>query len=471
MALNRLLASAYFVGLIVLWFAGGGLFCLSVLDPPLPDTPDARGLRRVQVVVAVGVGVLLTTGVWLRRNDRKTFAFGTALLLLLTGVALLVCEGLARFCVPSWPAIGLHGVDCETAARAWLKPTGDGGVGYNNWGQRDLPRTLQPSPGTYRMAFVGDSFLEESAGVPVSLRVQQKLSREDVEVLNLGVSATGPDEYFYRIKNIALSLGARHCVVCLFAGNDFTEPARSLETFMGIAAVYPRDSFLSALRLLGLNHMLTNSRRPVVTAWFAAGDLFAREQHRFALLKQADDVTIRNYLLAASRTSRRLRADLAARLDGPKMASFCQMLRNPDEGRYRSYYLSAALWSASVGGGQWDPNPEQFAYEWVSRAAALCRRRGVRLTVVIVPEAFQVDSRMHEQWMPLADMRHVTQPCRDASERFCRRLSADGVELIDLHDAFQDVPGTYMNVDGHWSKKGVELASDVIAARLSDLRN
>ena len=471
--LKRVSAFAYFAGLVVLLVSGGGLFCLSVLETPAPGTADSDALHRMRaaVTVAAAGAVVIIAGTWLRRHDRRTFSFGTVLLLMLTGVTLFACELVARFSVPPWPALGLHGVHKEIAARAWSKPGEDGGVGYNAWGQRDLPRTLKPAAGSDRIAFVGDSFLEESAGAPVSLRVEQKIDRADLEVLNLGVSATGPDEYFYRVKNIALPLGARHCAVFLFAGNDFVEPSRSLETFLGIAAVYPRDSLLFTLGLQGLNHLLTNSRRPVLMTWFAAGDLHAHEQRRAGLLAQADDFTIRSYLLAASNTSRQARAKLAARLDGPNIASFYQMLRNPDAGRFRSYYLSAALWSVSAGDGQWDPNPEQYAYGWVSRIAALCRDRGIGLTVVVVPEAFQVDSRMCEQWKPLADMRHLTQPCRDASARFCRRLTADGVELIDLHDVFQDVPGTYLNVDGHWSQKGVELASDAIASKLSELRD
>ena len=95
---------------------------------------------------------------------------------------------------------------------------------------------------------------------------------------------------------------------------------------------------------------------------------------------------------------------------------------------------------------------------------------GVRptgLTLSSPVEAFQVDSRMVEQWMPLTDMRQVTHACRAAAKRFAVRAQADGIELLDLHETLQDKPGTYLNLDGHWSSKGVELVSEAISAALN----
>jgi hypothetical protein len=150
------------------------------------------------------------------------------------------------------------------------------------------------------------------------------------------------------------------------------------------------------------------------------------------------------------------------------MEPFFEVLRHPDRGLFRSYYLSAGLWSASVDGGQWSENCEDHAYAWVEKTYRLCRAQDVRFTLVIVPEAFQVDSRMYEQWKPLCDMRHLTKPCRDAALRLARRAEDDGIHVIDLHLTLQDLPGTYLNLDGHWSDKGVDVVSDVLAAELTN---
>ena len=103
---------------------------------------------------------------------------------------------------------------------------------------------------------------------------------------------------------------------------------------------------------------------------------------------------------------------------------------------------------------------------WAVESADRCRRRGVEFTLVVVPEAFQVDSRMREQWLPLTDMRQLTKPCGEAAGRLCRRAVAAGLDVLDLHPVLQDIPGTYLNLDGHWSDKGVEIVSDALVRHL-----
>jgi hypothetical protein len=154
-------------------------------------------------------------------------------------------------------------------------------------------------------------------------------------------------------------------------------------------------------------------------------------------------------------------------LQSPSITPFFDMLRAPDAGRFRSYYLTAGVWSASVGDGQWQQNSESSALYWVEEMQKTCQSRGVKLTVVVIPEAFQVDSRMAEQWSPLTDMRHLTRPCREAADRFCAVARARGLDVVDLHPVFEDVAGTYLNMDGHWSVSGVELAASAIVEHLN----
>jgi hypothetical protein len=477
--LRRALAGVYYCGLVALLFSAGGLLCLAALDEPGPAAEDSHLHTAAVTAIAAAITVAGSGAVLVRRN-RKRLLFGTILCIGTTGLALGVGELLSRRFVPPWPAGGLHGVDPAQGMKAWGRTAADDAIGFNNWGQRDRPRTMIPAAETVRIAFVGDSFLEESTTVPLSLRVEEKLRSTSagrqvgppaaaspaVEVINLGVSATGPDEYYDRIRAIALPLGARHCVLFLFSGNDFVEPPRSLESVLGIVAVYPRSSLFSTLGLRGLNHLLTNNRRPVLQAWFAAGDLGAREGRLARLLREADDATARQYLLGASGMGVDERSRLAARLNKPENERFLAVLRNPDQGLFRSYYLSAGLWSAANPGEQWEHNSEEHAYFWIRKAEELCRRQGIGFTLAIIPEAFQVDSRMQQQWQPLADMRHLTAPCREAARRLRWRAEADGLDVVDLHDVLQDVPGTYLNLDGHWSDRGVEVVAEALAERL-----
>ncbi|MBI2481306.1 MAG: hypothetical protein HYV60_22490, partial [Planctomycetia bacterium] len=207
--------------------------------------------------------------------------------------------------------------------------------------------------------------------------------------------------------------------------------------------------------------------RPVLQAWFAAGDLAMREANMFEAIRRADDQGIRQGLLQSGSLAPSEFSRLQARLRSPSITQFFDMLRAPDAGRFRSYYLTTGVWAAAVSDGQWQPNSETAALYWIEEMRRTCRSRGVKLTVVVIPEAFQVDSRMAEQWAPLADMRYLTRPCREAADRFCAAARDRGLDVVDLHPVFEDVAETYLNMDGHWSESGVELAARAIVEHLN----
>jgi hypothetical protein len=463
----RVSGPAYYGALGLLVFTAGGWAFLGFAESPLPSG-ESVDEQNWMAWGTLGLGIIaLVAGRRLATVNRRRLLAGTVLFGLLFVTTLTLAEVVARFFVPSWPSLGLHGVPPTLAAQSWSRITQEKqAVGLNAWGQRDRERTLQPPSGIRRLAFIGDSFLEESTTTPLSIRVEEQLGQPDVEVLNLGVSASSPDEYFDRLRQIALPLGTSHCVMFVYAGNDFVEGSRTLRSWRGIAAVYPRRSLLQSVGLLGLNHLLTNRQRPVLQAWLTAGDLRREEEYRRLVLSEADPASLPDLLLKSAAVPLDQQERLRTRLAAPEMAGVYAMLRSPDGGQFRSYYLSQALAAAVEPGRQWEENSEIDTLHWLRLSAALCADRNVRFSVVIIPEGCQVDSRMAEQWRPLADMRHLTQPCREAALRLRQQLEADGVEVIDLHDPLQDIPGTYLNVDGHWSDLGVEQVAEILVKHL-----
>jgi hypothetical protein len=471
---KRLQTIVYLLGLSIFLFSTGGLLNLVVSDTPGPPNPSESGPLLSALALSLVAGVAAaTSGIFLFKRDRKRTVFATITLCLSTVVTLSSAEFVARWFVPTWPAIGLHGVPPEVGYTAWAHAeNANAQKRLNAWGQRDRPRTIARPPGSYRIAFVGDSFLEESSTIPVSLAVEQKMSRRDVEVLNLGISASDPDEYFYRVRNIAVPLQIDHCVLFVFAGNDFAVRERTLDSYAGIVAVYPRDSLFSTIRLRALNYLLTNDSRPVLRAWFAAGSLHERESRLGRTLAEASDQELRNKLYSFDyppNRSQQQNKNLAARLNGPGMAAFFDILRHPDKNLFRSYYLSTALWSASVGDGQWPPLSEDNALYWVTKTRDLCHENNIAFTLVVIPEAFQVDSRMCEQWQPLTNMRQLTAPARTAARRLVVRARRANIRTIDLHKDLERVPGAYLNLDGHWSDKGVQIVSEILSQNLIKL--
>ena len=156
-------------------------------------------------------------------RDKKKFIFSNILFFMVTICTLSLVEILTSFFVPKWPITGLHGMRPESGIQAWgrVLDLEENSFNFNSWGQRDKERTKKKKEGIERIVFIGDSFLEESTIVPFPVVTEEKLADKNVEIINLGVSATSPDEYYYRLKNIASPLQPNKCMMFIYAGNDF----------------------------------------------------------------------------------------------------------------------------------------------------------------------------------------------------------------------------------------------------------
>lgn len=116
---------------------------------------------------------------------------------------------------------GWPGARCLMYSREFNVP-----FAYDDLGYR--AREGNPLAAATRLAFVGDS-LTEALQVPeretfvagVEARLRQ---HADVRCDNLGVSGTGPFDYYHRLRHDVLPKHPTAVVLCLFPGNDFTDP-------------------------------------------------------------------------------------------------------------------------------------------------------------------------------------------------------------------------------------------------------
>jgi len=145
--------------------------------------------------------------------NRKIW-FWPIYILLLLGVTLAGTEFVSSFLAPSWPARDLRPISVgalgENVATVFADSPGLI-PHYNDWGVRDRPRSIErPADVRYRSVLVGDSFLEGYfIPAPISQLIEQRWASEghtDAEAINLGIAATGPRQYYYRIKRVALAL-------------------------------------------------------------------------------------------------------------------------------------------------------------------------------------------------------------------------------------------------------------------------
>jgi hypothetical protein len=243
--------TAIFVALLLLTavFAGGGLVMLLVCDHGGPATPET--FRAAATTLVALVCVLL--GVYAGRRRIRPLAVRVVILAGSLIVAVIAGELLCRQYIPAWPARSLHGVTPQewAAATRGIVPVTQG-PSINSWSQRDRARTLHPAANVRRIAFIGDSFLEEGAAVPVSLATEAKFGRRDLEVINLGVSASGPDEYYDRLRNVGGGAGHLALLSVSVRGKRLRLTATDAEHLLGNCGRGTAARFFDEHRLGGL---------------------------------------------------------------------------------------------------------------------------------------------------------------------------------------------------------------------------
>ncbi len=122
---------------------------------------------------------------------------------------------------------------------------GEGGprqIVLNSRGFRDLTRTPDKPAGIFRIAVLGDSYVEASH-VDIADRVTERLERElnqrsvfgtsRVEVLNFGMAGYGTFNELQTLKHEAWNFQPDLVLVCFFSGNDLGNNCRELSQDSG----------------------------------------------------------------------------------------------------------------------------------------------------------------------------------------------------------------------------------------------
>lgn len=147
----------------------------------------------------------------------------------------------------------------------------------NSWGMRDVEREFQKDAATFRVLFVGDSFLEGMyCPAPLPMLCESALATEDsqpkTECVNLGVSGTSPIDYFYRLRNVGRALSPDAVCLFVYSGNDYLQPTESFRrdaqlVFERWLDDRPRPSLLGEVSP-SLTWLLQNRRKTWNARWF-----------------------------------------------------------------------------------------------------------------------------------------------------------------------------------------------------------
>jgi hypothetical protein len=395
-------------------------------------------------------------------------------LVLLLGAALAGSEAIASFIVPSWPARDMRPI--EVAALP--------DVAYNDWALRDRPRSFErPADVRFRSILVGDSFLE---GVflraPLSAFVEQRLAaagQTDAEAINFGVSATGPRHYYYRIKNVGLTLKPDAIVLAVYAGNDFVQtpfggwmrpPIAELPLPSLLAGPAPRTTWLAVNRLglseFGRNNKIIDGEFAQLNEWLK----LPADQRLDRIVQHLQ----RNYRPELSEEAIR---EILSRGGDRFWTAFARP--HPDQEFLAGWLLSGMIdWET----GTWTmPRTAEEAdrldgtrmvdetLSWLVAADRLAKENGVQLVVALIPVG-TVDPAYVDFWRLWPKYFSTSLSADARHRRLVVKLRQTAVPFFDLRDDLSGVPGTYRLTDGHWTERGTEIVADRISRELLKMR-
>jgi hypothetical protein len=409
--------------------------------------------------------------------------------LLLVAATLVSLEFGASFLMPTWPTYELRPIVASAAKVRQIKTlakTPNAIPNYNSWGLKDQERSIErPADVHFRSVFVGDSFLEGSFSLtPLSEMVANDWAEHgirDSEAINLGVSATGPPQYYYRIKSVALKLKPDAVLELFYSGNDFVQRGLSSWSIPPIVAERPEPSLLGAVaphldwlivNRLGLSEFGRDNKS--VPNEFDTLNAIAKKPlaERAGLLA---DHFKKYYFPDVSK------AKLEEILGRGGAAFWAPFEHTDDKREYLMGWLLALVidwelhptWDAPMTDAEADrmvdPAEVDATASWLVGAEKLAAANGVKFLLAIAPMA-SVDPGYAAYWKPWP--RFYSQNRRHEATRraLIAELNKRGLHLIDLAQDLQGVPGTYRVTDGHWTELGTSIVAKRVAPELLKMR-
>jgi hypothetical protein len=416
--------------------------CVLLLAGAAMLTAAPTALRRHPWPAPLALLAVLALSELLRGAVRTRSEWGLRLLLLaaaggstLTMAELLLrrLEGVAAGPAPEAPALRILQPNPHGTGSYRLRPgvrvsvplgrfTAELRTNRHGMPWRDVD--VEPSAGTLRVAFLGDSFTfgcwapdAESTYVGV---FDARLRARGVEALNFGVGGYGPLDEELLLREEVLRFEPRVVVVGLFTGNDFRD------AFLGLR----KDRIEDGVAVLDEANVRERVPRPFVDG----GPRRLRESERIRYERWSDRLAL----------ARRVHVLLDLGRPEPLVTS--------------EEFVSYGFWSRT-------PQPpvalEAIETTWAAfgRMDALLRERGAQLAIVAIPTRQQVYS---------LDVEGPDFDVRLPQSHLGARAAAAGIPYLDLlpllrESAREDRRALYLSGDPHLGPHGHRVAGELVA--------
>lgn len=421
---------------------------------------------------------------------KKTRWFAAIYATILILVTLAGIEVIANFYAPAWPARALRTmppVNADTTMKSlsdkpWItKP-------FNSWGMNDRERAVdKPADVKFRSIFDGDSFVEftlNRQSLPAA--VEERAAQHGVtgfEAIDLGISGTNPRSYYYRMRDVALTMSPDALLVFFFAGNDFMPAGDGFDSGILpplvdespggsiLGSVMPRTNWLLVNRLR-LSEVLRGNK-PIPGEF---DRLYAIAHGPPSERVPAIVEHIKKYYYPDM--SEKQLTEIFSRGGDRFWAAFD---KRPYDEEYLMGWLLNLMVAAEVrtdnqvkirtiGDAEKQVNDAEIAatMSWLVAMQDLARAHHVPLRVFLIPTA-DVSPDFVEFWKPWPRYFSWYLLSTARLERLANALGHTNVPFVDLRKEFQGVPGAYRMIDAHWTEKGVGIAADRVYAEIEKL--
>ena len=245
-----------------------------------------------------------------------------ALIIIGLGIGLLVVEVGLRLIGYSYPefyvADARRGYSLRPNMEGWYRKEGEAYVRINSFGLRDREHAIQKAPNTFRIAILGDSFVE-ALQVPFEqsfcyvveqqLRNCPAMAGRDIEVINFGVSGYSTAQELITLRNEAWRFSPDLVVLAVTTNNDISDNSRELKKTDQIPYFVWRDD-----KLVEDDSFLQTRSFRSKNAWLGPTGRWFRDHLRFvqAIQQAAFAIRVMRAERAASQPNRNEKAQTAS---------------------------------------------------------------------------------------------------------------------------------------------------------------
>ena len=284
-----------------------------------------------------------------------------------------------------------------------------------------------------KAVFVGDSFTFGVTPFAGSFphRVEDLMGGPDTfRVVNLGVPATGPQEYLAMIHRRALPMRPEWVVVTLFVGNDIRQAHPDYRTLM----------FLGGAR--SMYHPLR-----LGTDW--------SEYYLARVLR-----TLAQRYLPGMPTNESIATCATSPATAARLSPF---LLNVYDRELEIYDVAGVTRAKDALAGM---------SNLVGQMAVSAAASDARVLFVLAPSEIQLDQNLRESVLRCLSKRDARYDFLQPQRLLGEQLETQGLPYLDLWPALSRYPtsATYTPLDTHWNAFGNEVAAGAIAAKLRELR-